>query len=84
MSRLSPIERVAVVEKLINLAWAYHEERIDHMRRGDQDAEERAWAEAIRICEALEERLPPDYWYEHLAQWFRHDLNFTILRLNPP
>ena len=54
------------------------------MRQGDQDAEAWAWAEAIRICEALKERLPPDYWYEHLTQWFRHDLNFTILCLNPP
>ena len=84
MLRLSQSERVAVVEELINRAWAYHAQRIDHMRRGDQDAEARAWAEALRICVALEERLPPDYWDEHLTQWFRHDLNHTLLRLNPP
>ena len=84
MARLAPSKRVALVEQLINLAWARHQERIEHMRRGDQDAEEQAWAEALLICEALEERLSPDYWREHLTQWFRHDLNHTLLRLNPP
>lgn len=84
MSRLAPTKRVALVEELINYAWACHQQRIDHMRRGDQDAEKRAWAEALQICEELEERLPPDYWHEHLTQWFRHNLNHTLLRLNPP
>ena len=51
MSRLAPTKRVALVEELINYAWACHQQRIDHMRRGDQDAEKRAWAEALQICE---------------------------------